>query len=579
MPQTRQHTTPRSPGTKDTILGKVATPAVPINWKNSKPSGMIPAIHTNAHGTRLTLGDLLDQPDFRLKLLTAGDVARQTPIHGAHSIEISHPTRWLSEHWVMLTAGVRLRARPPEQRRLIVELSEAGLAALGFGVEMVSKQVPKALLDEAERRNFPVFVVPFEIPFREIISFVNRSLLSTDLYVLQRVLSVQDYLMDAFHEDPPEPELIRRLASFLRGADVALIESDGRVTADTGSVAAGALDKVRRASRLHELEHDGRWGVAARVERANQPPAWLVVLTGEGESYRQLVKPVTRAAARLLGVPSLARDSAAWRRRRRHRLAEVLHDTPGEAHRARFMNALADAGVDLATPCRVALFATSPATARDGASDELLRRIDDVLDQHEIAHVSTAREGRVFTFAQDDLADLDAWVGEASDERLSVQAGVGEEVCEIQDVPRSLLGARIALDEVLRRTTAPGVMHYEELDPITLLLSSLPNSRDHERLGGALEPLAGEPRLLETLETYFASDLAIASAASKLRIHPNSLRYRLGRIEEILGISLSSPRAIALLYMALHDRRLPCGAFRASEAAEREFVTTPGPPA
>ena len=160
----------------------------------------------------------------------------------------------------MLTAGVRLRARPAEQRRLIAELSEAGIAALGFGVAMVSKQVPKALLDEAEQRTFPVFSVPAHLPFREIIGFVNRSLLSTDLYVLQRVISVQDYLMDAFHEDPPEPVLIRRLASVLRGADVALVESDGRVTAQTAPCAAEAVSKVRRSSRLHELEHAGRWG-------------------------------------------------------------------------------------------------------------------------------------------------------------------------------------------------------------------------------------------------------------------------------------------------------------------------------
>jgi DNA-binding PucR family transcriptional regulator len=48
----------------------------------------------------------------------------------------------------------------------------------------------------------------------------------------------------------------------------------------------------------------------------------------------------------------------------------------------------------------------------------------------------------------------------------------------------------------------------------------------------------------------------VTRAASRLRIHPNSLRYRLNRIEEALGLSLTSPRTIALLYMALHDREL-----------------------
>ena len=503
------------------------------------------------------------QPDFGLKLMTVGPRVNAIPIHGAHSIEISDPVRWLSEHWVMLTAGVRLRARPAEQRRLIAELSDGGIAALGFGVAMVSKQVPKALLDEAEKRSFPVFVVPAQLPFREIISFVNRSLLSTDLYVLQRVISVQDYLMDAFHEDPPEPVLIRRLASVLRGADVALVEADGRVIAETAPSAAMAWGKVRRTSRLHEFEHEGRWGVAARVERANQPNAWLIVLAAERQGYRQLVSPVTRAAARLLGVPSLARDSATWRRRRRRRLADVLCATPDDARRARFLSALADTGIDFATPCRVALFMAKPSNGAEPLTgDPLLRRVEDLLDRHEVAHVSTECDGNVFALVQDELRSLEDWLPEISDPQATVYVGVGEPALDVNGVPRSLLDARIALADQVRTGRSGQVMRYEMLDPITLMLACLPDPDKHDRLAHELAPLASEARLLETLQMYFASDMNVARAAARLGIHANSLRYRLNRIEEALGLSLSSPRTIALLYMALHDRELPCASRR-----------------
>ena len=39
--------------------------------------------------------------------------------------------------------------------------------------------------------------------------------------------------------------------------------------------------------------------------------------------------------------------------------------------------------------------------------------------------------------------------------------------------------------------------------------------------------------------------------ARALRIHPNSLRYRLGRIEELTGRSLREPATIATLHLAL----------------------------
>jgi DNA-binding PucR family transcriptional regulator len=63
--------------------------------------------------------------------------------------------------------------------------------------------------------------------------------------------------------------------------------------------------------------------------------------------------------------------------------------------------------------------------------------------------------------------------------------------------------------------------------------------------------------LLDTLEAYYAADLSVPRAARALRIHPNSLRYRLGRIEQIVRLPLSSPRTVAILYLALLDRRLP----------------------
>jgi purine catabolism regulator len=34
-------------------------------------------------------------------------------------------------------------------------------------------------------------------------------------------------------------------------------------------------------------------------------------------------------------------------------------------------------------------------------------------------------------------------------------------------------------------------------------------------------------------------------------VHPNSLRYRIGRVEELLGRSVRSPATLADLYVAL----------------------------
>ncbi|HHX45760.1 MAG TPA: PucR family transcriptional regulator, partial [Brevibacterium sp.] len=47
--------------------------------------------------------------------------------------------------------------------------------------------------------------------------------------------------------------------------------------------------------------------------------------------------------------------------------------------------------------------------------------------------------------------------------------------------------------------------------------------------------------LLETLRVYFATVGNSAEASRRLHVHTNSLRHRLGRIEEITGLSTAEP--------------------------------------
>ena len=75
--------------------------------------------------------------------------------------------------------------------------------ALGFGLDLVFKRVPAALLKEARARSFPIFAVPLPVPFRDVISIVNRALASSDLRALQRLSSMQLYLMDALARTTP----------------------------------------------------------------------------------------------------------------------------------------------------------------------------------------------------------------------------------------------------------------------------------------------------------------------------------------------------------------------------------------
>lgn len=62
--------------------------------------------------------------------------------------------------------------------------------------------------------------------------------------------------------------------------------------------------------------------------------------------------------------------------------------------------------------------------------------------------------------------------------------------------------------------------------------------------------------LLETLEVYIECQGNAVEAAQKLFIHRNTLRYRLERLQEILGYNWDEPEKRFTLWMALRIRRL-----------------------
>jgi hypothetical protein len=67
-----------------------------------------------------------------------------------------------------------------------------------------------------------------------------------------------------------------------------------------------------------------------------------------------------------------------------------------------------------------------------------------------------------------------------------------------------------------------------------------------------LEPLAASrAEIAASLRALFESDMHVERAAEQLFVHPNTLRYRMGRFEEITGANLRSPKCALEVWWAL----------------------------
>ena len=312
----------------------------------------------------LVLGDVLRQPDFNLELVVGSQEHLKRPVAGAHAVEVPNPTRWLDTEWVMLTTGIRLRGDAAAQRELVEEAAWRGLTAIGFALEVIYRKPPPAMLEEAARRNFPVFTVPIEVPFRDIIGYVDRSLASSDFQVLKRTIAIQNVLTDALLEEAPEQALVRRLGGLIESS-VLLYGRDGRIAASTGEAPPLSIWRELRSAEPRLVEFQvGRWYVVAHpVVRGDEVSHWLAIASRRRRASEELARPVIRTATRLLAVVGLAREAVrADERALRAELVDHLLD----ADRATDISVerLQALGFEVGRPCRVAIVDLADPAAR-----------------------------------------------------------------------------------------------------------------------------------------------------------------------------------------------------------------------
>jgi hypothetical protein len=143
----------------------------------------------------------------------------------------------------------------------------------------------------------------------------------------------------------------------------------------------------------------------------------------------------------------------------------------------------------------------------------------------------------------------------------SARTGVSPPYRSLADTPRALQLARTALAAVPVGLTE---VHLFDPSPLAALMAIEPNEGQriaHEVLGGVLAlPADDRTILLETLNAYLDHDGSAERSGDILHCHPNTVRYRLRRLQELTGRSLSDPRGATELAAASYAVRISAGA-------------------
>jgi purine catabolism regulator len=513
--------------------------------------------------------------------LAAGKDGADAPVRGVHISELPDPTPWLSGGELLLTTGIQLDG-DERQREFVRLLSGRHLAGLGFGTGFDHAELPESLLDEARALSFPVFEVPYELPFIALTEKAFTRLVNEQYEVLQRGIAIHKRLERLVLEESGLAEVVRALAAAIGGA-VCVLSSRGETIVTKvfrrqvpEAALAGIREEVRRrsgelgAAGAARPTEGGEFApdhpeIAGRalvlpvsIRGKGAPQAWLVAARdagGLGDFERLILQQAVTVVALELMRQRAMRDTE--RRLAGDVLAEALTGRLSEdelAMRLRPFGVGAEAAV--------LVFAGPDGAPPAQAEGDLDRFLADT----EVGALVAVRE-RLLCAVVDAREDADA-VALATRAREALMAEHGElraaasRPAPVGSLRRTFHEARCALEAAgLANGSAPPVASYRDLGAFQLLLSL--QDDDALRLYcdsvlGPLEHASGEygDELIRSLEAFIEQNGQWEKAARELYCHRHTLRYRIRRVEELTGRDLSSARDRIEFWLALRAREL-----------------------
>ncbi len=502
--------------------------------------------------------EILRIPGLALKL-AAGRSGASRPIRWVHVSELEDPTPWLRGGELLLTTGMGLGKTPARQRAYVERLSSAGLAGLGFGVGFSYSKVPKAVSDAADRLGFPLFAVPYPVPFIAITEAVFTRLASEQVEVLQRSMEARDALTRAVLEGAGARGVASVLAESIGGWAVVL-DLHGIPLAAAPRSAGGRAPRLwdeLRESRPPELGFS-----VSMVDRGDhvsvQPvgphgrvEAFLAI--GKGEALNQFDRIVAGHALSLLAIElDKSRAVAEAERRLRGDFLDSLARGTLSAREA--TRGLRRFGLESEGEVEVV------ALESDLPVEDLTWAVEDVLSRRDGGFLTAPRDDVLYVLLR---PDGDGAVEDLRNEvtaRLGVEvvAGAGSPVAPAE-TGRSLREARYAL-QVCRVERRP-MADFQTLGTYRLLLTlqepdALRAFADSVLV--ALDRYDGEHggELILSLRAFLDHNARWEAAAGELYVHRHTLRYRMRKVEELTGRDLSTPHDRMEFWLAIRARDL-----------------------
>src|SRR3954471_2717655 len=505
-------------------------------------------------GSAITVRDALALDCMRGATIVAGSEGADRRIRGVNVMEDADIVRWMRGGELLLTTGYTMRDDPSALGRLVPALAERDLAGLVVKLGLYLDAVPDDVVAVADRLGSPLVALPVQTMFDDVLSEVLGTILNRQAVELERSSAIHARLTQVAVDGGSFTELAEAVCELV-GRPVAIRDAQGHVLAATDGVP----------------EDDAEAPHVVRPIRAGDATEGEVVVWTEGvDPLRHELMTMEHAAT--VAAMAIAQERSMLSSEQRHRtllLMQLVSRRPVD--RAEIGRWAAAMGWDLDRARAAVLVELGDAAgervavAGQPVEDRLVRAAQDAAGAEAI--VWALRSGLALLVEPRPSLGRVARDLHAALRRTGVAEGVmvagGGVAADVDGLGRSYeeAGSTLALGREL--SGRDFVLQHDELG-VYRLLSRLPLDELRRHRAEAIGPLLDYDRehngaLVHTLEAFLRCERNRVKAAGELFIHYNTLRYRLGQIDQLTGGLSGDSTARLNLELALCAHRLVLG--------------------
>jgi len=530
----------------------------------------------------ISVSDCLKIGGLKEAKVIAGQGGLDRIVTAVDLIDVPDAALWFRPGALVVSTLYVLKDNPQAQVKMLEDLVDAGCSGLVvFSPERYLDALDEGLVHRADEMDFPLLKMP-DMSYIDVIVPVLSAILDKKVADLEYSQMVHRQMTDIILRGDGYQQIVEALSDMLR-YPVELLDANLVPVSRSGTLAvpeapappAGVISEVRRSGHpryYRPVEGDEAPGCHLLFPvTAGGRFHGLFIVSGLEDTLDPLYMVPLEAASTAVSLEHM-KDEAI--REGERRAAQDLFDEilSGNAsgpvlERARAL------GLDLSGMRVVVVVEAAP--SENGKNRYLAlspgapwERIDSIVRLECPQGASTLKRDRVIAFLKVNGASGMRPLAHRLEQRLAdglgpqaFAAGMSPVVSTEERLCEAFQQAERALEIGLRLRGRGSVALYDDLQAFHILERFVPREEREGLYQRAFGPLlgrdAGEGSVLaETLEEYLISGCRASATAARLYIHRNSLRYRLKKIESILGHDFLTGDKRVLYYLAAVSHRL-----------------------